>query len=98
MNYSFADAVSMLTDGKACKRPSWNGYLKRVDGADGAYNLVFIKRDGTSSTYAVSSTGVITNSSAISLDVDLFAGMISNDWIVGNTSEFEAARGGSGTW
>ena len=97
MNYSFADAVSLLTDGKACKRPS-NGYLKRVDGEEGAYSLVFVKREGAQSTYAVSAAGAIPNASPISLDVDLFAGMVSNDWIVGSTAEFEAARSGSGVW
>lgn len=98
MNYSFADAISQLTNGKAAKRPAWGGYVKRVDGTDGAYSIVYVKRDGTQNTYAIASDGTITTSAAITQDVDLFAGMISNDWMIGNTADFETARLGTGTW
>jgi len=100
MNYSFADAVNQLTNGKACKRPSWRGYVKRVDvGTEGAYQIVFVKPDGTTTyTYSVSAAGVITTSDTLTLDVDLFAAMISTDWQIGNTADYETSRGGSGNW
>ena len=95
---TFADAIAQLTDGKACKRPSWGGYVKRVDGQDGAYEIVFVQRDGTQKTYSVSTAGVITTESAVSMDVDLFAGMCSTDWIVGDAASYEEARTGTGIW
>ncbi len=98
MGSSFADAIAQLTNGKATKRPSWAGYVKRTDGTDGAYSIVYVKRDGTQNTYTISSTGGITTSGAITQDVELFAGMISNDWIIGDVDQFETARTGSGTW
>ena len=95
---SFADAIAQLTDGKAAKRPNWAGYVKRIDGANGEYNVVFVKRDGTQNTYAVTSAGVITTEAAVSMDADLFAAMCSTDWIIGDAASFEQGRTGSGTW
>ena len=95
---SFADAIAQLTDGKAAKRPNWAGYVKRIDGENGEYNVVFVKRDGTQNTYAVTSAGVITTEAAVSMDADLFAAMCSTDWIIGDAASFEQARTGSGTW
>lgn len=98
MNMSFADAIAQLTDGKATKRPNWAGYVKRVDGQNGAHNIVYVKRDATQNTYSIAANGEITTSSAITQDVDLFAGMLSTDWIIGDTAGFEQARTGTGTW
>jgi len=100
MNFSFADAINQLTNGKACKRPSWRGYVKRVDvGTEGAYNIVFVKPNGTTTyTFAFSAQGVCTTSDTLTMDTDLFVGMCSTDWIVGNTTDFESARGGTGNW
>lgn len=101
MNFSFADAISQLTNGKAAKRPSWRGYVKRVDSAEteGAYSLVFVKPNGTTTyTFAIASDGTITTSDTLTLDVDLFASMLSNDWLVGSAADFEAARSGTGNW
>ena len=95
---SFADAIAQLTDGKAAKRPNWAGYVKRVDGQDGAYNIVFVKRDGTQNTYSVSAAGVITTEGAVSMDADLFVAMCSTDWIIGDAASFEQGRTGTGTW
>ena len=95
---SFADAIAQLTDGKAAKRPNWAGYVKRVDEQDGAYSIVFVKRDGTQNTYATSADGVITTEAAVSMDAELFAAMCSTDWIIGAAASFEQARTGSGTW
>ena len=95
---SFADAIAQLTDGKAAKRPNWAGYVKRIDGENGEYNVVFVKRDGTQNTYAVTSAGVITTEAAVSMDAELFAAMCSTDWIIGAAASFEQARIGSGTW
>ena len=95
---SFADAIAQLTDGKAAKRPNWAGYVKRVDGEGGAYSIVFVKRDGTMNTYAVSAEGVITTEGAVSMDADLFAAMCSTDWIIGDAADFEQGRTGTGTW
>ena len=95
---SLADAIAQLTNGKACKRPNWAGYVKRVDGQDGAYSIVFVKRDGTQNTYAVAANGTITTSSAVSMDPDLFAAMCSTDWIIGDTASFEQGRTSTGTW
>lgn len=101
MNCSFADAINLLTDGQAAKRPSWRGYVKRVDASEteGAYNLVFVKPDGTTTyTFAISADGTITTSDTLTLDVDLFGALLSNDWLVGSTADFEAARSGTGNW
>ena len=100
MNYSFADAVRQLVAGKACKRPSWRGYVKREDvGTEGAHKIIFVKPDGTTTyTYNVSAEGVITTTDTLTLDVDLFAGMIANDWQVGNVYDCEISRSGSGSW
>ena len=95
---SFADAIAQLTDGMAAKRPNWAGYVKRIDGENGEYNVVFVKRDGTQNTYAVTSAGVITTEAAVSMDADLFAAMCSTDWIIGDAASFEQGRTGSGTW
>ena len=95
---SFASAIAQLTDGKAAKRPNWAGYVKRVDGDAGAYNVVFVKRDGTQSTYSFSASGTITTSGAVTMDVDLFAAMCSNDWMIGDAESYEEGRTGSGTW
>ena len=95
---SFADAIAQLTDGNAAKRPNWAGYVKRIDGENGEYNVVFVKRDGTQNTYAVTSAGVITTEAAVSMDVDLFAAMCSTEWIIGDAASFEQGRTGSGTW
>ena len=95
---SFADAIAQLTDGNAATRPNWAGYVKRIDGENGEYNVVFVKRDGTQNTYAVTSAGVITTEAAVSMDADLFAAMCSTDWIIGDAASFEQGRTGSGTW
>lgn len=100
MNYSFADAINQLKNGKACKRPSWRGYVKRMDvGTDGAYNIVFVKPNGTTTyTYSVTSDGVWSTTDTLVMDVDLFVGMCSTDWLVGATDDFESARSGTGNW
>ena len=96
---NFADAIAQLTDGKAAKRPNWAGYVKRVDHDDDAgYDIVFVKRNGTTNTYSVSSEGVITTEGAVSMDADLFAAMCSTDWMIGDTASFEQGRTGTGTW
>ena len=95
---SFADAIAMLTDGKAAKRPNWAGYVKRVDGQDGAYDLVFVKRNGTQNTYHVAANGAITTDGAITMDVDLFAAMLATDWQISDTANYEQGRTGTGTW
>lgn len=95
---SFADAIAQLTDGKAAKRPNWAGYVKRVDGQDGAHSIVFVKRNGTQNTYSVSAAGVVTTEGAVSIDADLFAAMCSTDWLISDTASFEQGRTGSGTW
>lgn len=95
---TFPGAIAQLADGKAAKRPSWAGYVKRVDGQNGAYSIVFVKRDGTQNTYAVSADGVITTEGAVSMDADLFAAMCSSDWIIGDAASFEEGRTGTGTW
>ena len=100
MNFTFADAINQLTDGKAAKRPSWRGYVKREDiGTNGAYKIVFVKPDGTTTySYNVSADGAITTSDTLTMDVDLFAAMLSSDWLVGATADFEIARDGTGNW
>lgn len=95
---TFADAVASLTDGRAAKRPSWNGYVKREDGQNGAYSLTFKTRSGTEYVFSVSAAGVITTADSLPMDVDLFAAMLSTDWLTGSTADFEAGRSGTGTW
>lgn len=99
MNYTFADAIAQLENGKAAKRPGWRGYVKRVDGQSGAYDLVYVKPDGTSYTYHHAADGTVTApQTAVTLDAELHVAMLSNDWIIADTTSFEQCRQGSGTW
>ena len=66
------------------------------------HTLTFKNRSGTEyvSTATVT-TGAVsygTFSPSLSLDSELFNSMLSDEWIVGNTADFELARSGSGTW
>ena len=96
---TFANAVSMLTDGRAAKRAGWAGYVSRADTATG-YTLTFKNRAGTSYSYSYSTaTGLWTApATAIPFDADIMAAMVADDWTTGKTSDYEAARSGSGTW
>lgn len=96
----FAYAMQGLNDGDAVKRQGWAGYVKKTvtNAETGAYKITFVKRDGTETEYAVAANGTITASSPITLDVDLMAAMLSDDWIKGTAAAFEAARSGTGTW
>ena len=99
----FAYVMQNLQPGMAAKRPSWNGYVKKTvaTGAEeGSYSLTFKKRDGTENKYDVTATGitVASGSSAVLMDPELLAAMLSDDWITGSIDTFESARSGSGTW
>lgn len=94
MNFSFA--LNRLTDGMAAKRPNWSGYIKRVDGGDGAYNLVFVKRDGSVYLYSVDANGSVTSSSTLVLSQTLVEGMLADDWVVDTAAACEADRSGNG--
>lgn len=102
---TFADIIAQLENGKAAKRPSWRGFVKKVAGAtEGAYDIVFVKpaaaagQSPTTYTYHIAANGTITTSDTLTMDVELFASMCSTDWFMASTSEFEAALAGTGTW
>lgn len=51
------EALYRLTNGYAARRPSWKGYVKRVDtvvdGVVTSYALTFVFADGTETTYTM---------------------------------------------
>ena len=97
MNYSYADAIYNLEEGRAAKRPRWRGYVKKVNvQEDGSYDLVYVKKDGTEVTYHMDGDGVMTCESPLTLSGSLNGDLMSNDWIVGSADEFESARAGDG--
>lgn len=56
---TLADAIEMMRDGQAAKRPSWGGYVQKVvlttdatTGEETSYNLVFVSRNATSAQVA----------------------------------------------
>lgn len=100
---TFANAVSMLNDGRAAKRSSWGGYVYRTDTAqstDGSYSLTFKNRTGTEYAYSYNgTTGAWTApSTKVPFDSDIMASMIANDWTTGKKTDFETARAGGGIW
>jgi len=96
----FAFIMKNLQPGYAAKRPSWAGYVKKTaasGAAEDTYTLTFKNRAGTEKVYSVTA-GVISTSDAITMDAELLAAMLSEDWISGTIESFEASRSGQGTW
>lgn len=100
---TFGNAIQYLTDGRAAKRSSWGGYVKRTDTAqatDGSYTLTYKNRSGTEYAYSYNgTTGAWTApATTVPFDAEMHDAMLADDWTTGKTSDFEAARSGSGTW
>lgn len=106
---TFGDAVKYLTSGKAAKRSSWSGYVVKTvaSGApDGDYVLTFKNKGGTTYVYSwdesenkFTAPGDLQPAQTnVPYDGDIMAAMIADDWITGLASDFEVARGSSGTW
>lgn len=102
---TFADAVRTLTNGRAAKRPMWGGYaFKTVTSEAGAEvetsKITLVKKDGvTTYEYGMTDgTFDVEPSNKPVLDLDLMNAFAADDWIVGNKTDFEAARGSTGEW
>lgn len=99
---TFADAVANLQDGKAAKRPQWQGYVKRDNdttfSTTGKYDLTYKNRTGTEYKYSWNGTAWIAPLATVPFDAEIHAAMIADDWITGSTADFEACRQGGGTW
>lgn len=100
---TFADAIRTIassTTRDAVKRPAWGGYVYRgtVDATTGGYTLTYKNRSGTTYAYTFSGSAWTAPSTALSIDGELQAAMVADDWIVGTAADFEASRAGSGTW
>ena len=96
----FAYVMKNLQPGQAAKRANWAGYVKKTaaeGAAEGTYTLTFVNRAGTQYVYSVVD-GEITATNAATMDAELLAAMLSEDWISGETTAFEASRSGTGTW
>lgn len=99
----FNSAISTLRDGYAAKRQSWGGYVKKVVTSEASastetYKLTFVSKAGTSYEYSFNGTAWTAPSTKVPFDADIMAAMVADDWMVGKTTAFEAARGSSGTW
>ena len=100
---TFADAIRSIvssTTRDAVKRPAWGGYVYRGtgDSATGGYTLTYGDRAGDTDAYAFSGSAWTAPSTALSIDGELQAAFVADDWIVGTATDFEASRAGSGTW
>ena len=100
---TFADAIRSIvssTTRDAVKRPAWGGYVYRgtVDSTTGGYTLTYKNRSGTTYAYTFSGSAWTAPSTALSIDGELQAAMVADDWIVGTAADFEASRAGAGTW
>lgn len=108
---TFADAISYLNkEGRAAKLSSWAGYAFRTDdpeASDGSYFVTFRPRaynassapsqyrfrmDKTTGAWTVPAGG-----GNLTVDAELFAALVSNNWQTGSMDDFEAARSNSGT-
>lgn len=100
---TFADAIRTIassTTRDAAKRPAWGGYVYRgaIDATTGGYTLTYKNRSGTTYAYTFSGSAWTAPSTALSIDGELQAAFVADDWIVGTATDFEASRAGSGTW
>lgn len=99
---TFADAVTNLQDGKAAKRPTWHGYVKRDNDSTfsttGKYTLTYRKANGTDYVYQWNGTAWVEPTMMVDIDAELHASMIADDWITGSTEDFETCRQGGHTW
>lgn len=99
----FAYVMQNLSSGKAAKRPSWGGYVKKnitseSDAETETYTLTFVKRDGTNHVYTWNGSTFVAPDTMISLDDEFLSAMLADDWITGDAVAFETARSGSGDW
>jgi len=96
------DQIRYASDGTAWKTPSMRGYVKKtvLDAetyGDNAFKLTFVKANGTAYDFFWDN-GTGTSSSSLTLDYELLGHILNSNWQQGTASEFEAARGGTGTW
>lgn len=84
----------------AARRPAWGGYVKRstVDAGTGGYTLTFKERSGTETTYTFSGTTWTEPGTALSIDAELLASILADDWSIGTSADFENSRSGDGKW
>ena len=100
---TFADAIRTIassTTRDAVKRPAWGGYVYRgaIDATTGGYTLTYKNRAGNTFAYTFSGSAWTAPSTALSIDGELQAAFVADDWIVGTAADFEASRAGAGTW
>ena len=100
---TFADAIRTIassTTRDAAKRPAWGGYVYRgtVDATTGGYTPTYKDRAGNTYAYTFSGSAWTAPSTALSIDGELQAAFVADDWIVGTATDFEASRACSGTW
>lgn len=98
MTTAFSIAIGLLKDGQAVKSTNWNGYVKRVDGEGGAYQLVFKKADGTEYAYSVAADGTVSVTSPVTIDQQLMKAMMTSEWATGTVADYEAARNRQNVW
>ena len=93
---TFTDAFNNLEQGEATKRGSWAGYIAKEAGSvENEYKAVFVKRNGERAEYKVSSAGVVTTDSPLTLTAELMTALLSDDWVTGSAASFEEARAGT---
>lgn len=97
---TFADAIESLgTTRNAAKRASWSGYVFRTEGqTEGAYTLTYKNKNNVDYVYSWDGSAWTAPATTVPFDAEFHAAMLASDWIVGKQADFEAARGGSGTW
>ena len=98
----YLDQIRYAADGTAWKTPSMRGYVKKtvLDATtygDDAFKLSFVKANGTAYDFYFDN-GTGTSSASLTLDYELLGHILNSNWQQGTAAEFEAARGGTGTW
>jgi len=94
---TFTNAIQNIRNGEAVKRESWIGYVLKQEAADSTiespkYDIVFVHKDGSRNVFPF---GTETAESQCSLNKDLLASFMADDWIRGSADEFEKARTGT---
>lgn len=96
------DQIRYAADGTAWKTPAMRGYVKKtaLDAdtyGEGAFKLTFVKANGTAYDFFWDN-GTGTSSSSLTLDRELLGHILNSNWQQGTAADYEAARGGTGTW
>ena len=99
---TFPEAINSIvpnsTTRNAAKRSSWAGYVEAESIDATTYRLTFINRNDVQYIYTWNGQTWVAPQTTVPFDAEFLAGMLADDWIVGTSVAFEAARDGTGVW